>query len=328
MFQKKSTGSNRPSLDDVMNNGTAFSMTVGRQGPNGSKAEDSSDIWTPIATEATKKMTTGSNRRLEDAFVPPADYLIESPPSKGGSSLSCELAKVEELLRLHDKNNNMDRWTNTLRMLPPEDGKVSPVDVEMLSKPPSRESSFRGDGTGEDNNRVEVEGVCGCRGHCETVVAAARISQQVDLGQPQVTVDDPTPPQVFSDGDQKEQDQTVAASSRDTPAVIDCKKRVYGCTVPGCGKVYTKSSHLKSHLRSHTGEKPFCCTWEGCDWKFARSDELRRHYRKHTGDKPYVCRICDHPFARSDHLTLHMKRHPQVVTSGHIEPIGGTTSAT
>jgi hypothetical protein len=61
------------------------------------------------------------------------------------------------------------------------------------------------------------------------------------------------------------------------------RPRNFVCTYPNCNKSYLKSSHLKQHYRSHTGEKPYKCSWHNCTWQFTRSDELTRHFRKHTG---------------------------------------------
>ncbi|XP_011617161.1 transcription factor Sp3-like isoform X2 [Takifugu rubripes] len=87
------------------------------------------------------------------------------------------------------------------------------------------------------------------------------------------------------------------------------KKKQHICHIAGCGKVYGKTSHLRAHLRWHSGERPFVCNWMFCGKRFTRSDELQRHRRTHTGEKKFVCMECSKRFMRSDHLAKHIKTH-------------------
>ncbi|GAA6000275.1 hypothetical protein JCM10207_007935 [Rhodosporidiobolus poonsookiae] len=59
-------------------------------------------------------------------------------------------------------------------------------------------------------------------------------------------------------------------------------RKVFVCKVPGCGKCFKRSEHLKRHVRSiHTNEKPFQCQWPGCKRLFSRHDNLNQHLRIH-----------------------------------------------
>ncbi|KAJ8894752.1 hypothetical protein PR048_000059 [Dryococelus australis] len=56
------------------------------------------------------------------------------------------------------------------------------------------------------------------------------------------------------------------------------RKKQHVCHVAGCSKVYGKTSHLRAHLRWHSGDRPFICNWLFCGKRFTRSDELQVSY--------------------------------------------------
>uniref|UniRef100_A0A8D0BAI8 Zinc finger protein 236 n=1 Tax=Salvator merianae TaxID=96440 RepID=A0A8D0BAI8_SALMN len=85
----------------------------------------------------------------------------------------------------------------------------------------------------------------------------------------------------------------------------DQSKRSYRCEY--CNKGFKKSSHLKQHVRSHTGEKPYKC--QLCGRGFVSSGVLKSHEKTHTGVKAFSCSICSTSFTTNGSLTRHMATH-------------------
>ncbi|KAK2047102.1 hypothetical protein LZ31DRAFT_461184 [Colletotrichum somersetense] len=74
---------------------------------------------------------------------------------------------------------------------------------------------------------------------------------------------------------------------------------------PFCETEFTRHHNLKSHLLTHSQEKPYIC--QECNMRFRRLHDLKRHSKLHTGEKPHVCPKCDRKFARGDALARHSK---------------------
>ncbi|MCJ1288927.1 hypothetical protein MMC34_000458 [Xylographa carneopallida] len=74
---------------------------------------------------------------------------------------------------------------------------------------------------------------------------------------------------------------------------------------PYCSTEFTRHHNLKSHLLTHSHEKPYMC--QTCDSRFRRLHDLKRHTKLHTGERPHVCPKCKRSFARGDALARHNK---------------------
>ncbi|KAK7184893.1 hypothetical protein DPSP01_002145 [Paraphaeosphaeria sporulosa] len=74
---------------------------------------------------------------------------------------------------------------------------------------------------------------------------------------------------------------------------------------PYCATDFTRHHNLKSHLLTHSQEKPYECPT--CQARFRRLHDLKRHTKLHTGERPHTCPKCGRRFARGDALARHNK---------------------
>uniref|UniRef100_A0A3P8PKR6 Zinc finger protein 513 n=1 Tax=Astatotilapia calliptera TaxID=8154 RepID=A0A3P8PKR6_ASTCA len=96
----------------------------------------------------------------------------------------------------------------------------------------------------------------------------------------------------------------------------DKSAKMHSCHLCGFSSRY--ANHVKRHMKTHNGEKPFNCPL--CTYASAQLVNLQRHLRIHTGEKPYKCDSCTFACSSLGNLKRHQRMHVPCVGVGQDAP--------
>ncbi|XP_061736004.1 transcription factor Sp3a isoform X4 [Nerophis ophidion] len=264
-----------------------------------------------INGQVMQSVATGSQGMQNLQLINPGTFIIQAQTVTPSGQIQWQTFQVQGVQSLQNLQ---------LPTTQPQQITLAPVQTLSLGSSPVSM------GTGQIPNlqTVTVNSVAQQEGH--TLPGDIRIKEEPDSGEWQLSADSTLNPSDLSHLHVRlvdEDDQLGQEGKRLRRVACTCpnckdsvgraptigKKKQHVCHIAGCGKVYGKTSHLRAHLRWHSGERPFVCSWMYCGKRFTRSDELQRHRRTHTGEKKFVCPECSKRFMRSDHLAKHIKTH-------------------
>ncbi|KAK7930637.1 hypothetical protein WMY93_007032 [Mugilogobius chulae] len=84
------------------------------------------------------------------------------------------------------------------------------------------------------------------------------------------------------------------------------KDKPFSCSV--CKKTFPQKRNLKSHMRVHTGERPYHCVPCGISFKF-QQNFCQHDLSVHRKDKPFRCRVCKKDFVDKAEMIAHRNSH-------------------
>lgn len=86
-------------------------------------------------------------------------------------------------------------------------------------------------------------------------------------------------------------------------------EKCYKCRI--CARSYASATGCRSHEESHTQEKRYMCQHSECSKKFRTSSQLKQHLLLHSNVFPFVCTFpgCDQKFRTKRMLEPHIRSH-------------------
>lgn len=106
-------------------------------------------------------------------------------------------------------------------------------------------------------------------------------------------------------------------------------ERPYKCNHLDCSRRFSRLENLKLHMRTHTGEKPYTCHHEGCDKKFNNTSDRAKHMKTHINKKPYKCKHpgCKKAYTDPSSMRKHTKFTHKVVSKQTVEDVPSSPSS-
>jgi hypothetical protein len=157
------------------------------------------------------------------------DAFPQSPQYFAENSNSDDIVDVDFMFSfINEKNNDVNSNTDSLLSNSPSSLQLQTILESVMAV----------------TNNIKVE-------------AVENIKIKEELNSSSSDIDTTAPSRKNCHSKKRNNSETLSLSNDE----VNSRPRNFVCSFKDCKKSYLKSSHLKQHVRSHTGEKPYKCDW-------------------------------------------------------------------